>query len=255
MYIDVVYRIHHDDVPPGTQWRTRVLYNAYPPFRLNFVLDTHVFPCDKLAVKELFDQFDKTDVDISFGNRQNKQVTVMGAAALFRAGKGSHFFWKAAYNYMKSVRFADDQNGMGAALKHLKNNRFTFRWLSFNWAFASHGVLSNGVFKGSGKCYRASLPVNGPVRFIHGSPGECILMNGVHNELINQQRCYFTIGTCLTTMNRTTVALNESQFIEYTYPAKAANLHWDEFREYSPTDIFWPDRNFTRKSSRKHYHS
>ena len=244
MYIDVVYRIHHDDVPPGRQWRTRVLYNAYPPFRLNFVLDTHVFPCDKLAVKELFDQFDKTDVDISFGNRQNKQVTVMGAAALFRAGKGSHFFWKAAYNYMKSVRFADDQNGMGAALKHLKNNRFTFRWLSFNWAFASHGVLSNGVFKGSGKCYRSSVPVNGPVRFIHGNPGQCVLMNGVHHELINKQRCYFSPRNCKTSMKKEAVALNETQFEQFTSPAKAANLHWKVFNTYSPTDIFWPDRHW-----------
>ena len=244
--MDVIYRIHHDDVPSGRQWKTRVLYNAYPPFRLNFVLDTHVFPCDKLAVKELFDRFNNSDVDISFGNRQNKRRTVMGAAALFKAGPRSHYFWKAAYQYMKSVHNADDQAGMSAALRHLKNNQFTFRWLSFNWAFASHGVLESGRFKGSGRCYRSSVTVNGPVRFIHGSPRECILMNGAQNEYIDHQRCYFTPGTCQTTMNRTAIALTESQFIEYTYPAKAANLYWEEFSRYPSRDIFWPERTLAQ---------
>ena len=244
LYVDVIYRIHPDDIFRGKQWKTRVLYNAYPPFRLNFVLDTHVFPCDKLAVKELFDRFNNTDVDISFGNRQNKRKTIMGAAALFRAGPQSHFFWKAAYNYMKSNSRADDQNGMSEALAHLKKNRFTFRWLSFNWAFASHGVLPNGRFKGSGKCYRSSVPVNGPVRFIHGNPGQCVLMNGVNNEHVFTQRCYFSSGRCNTNMKKEAVALSETQFKEFTYPAKAANLHWQVFNTYSPTDIFWPDRHW-----------
>ena len=66
-----------------------MLYNAYPPFRLNFVLDTHVWPCDQLAVKELFDLFDASDVDVSYGNRENR-LYPMGAGALFRDSNESH---------------------------------------------------------------------------------------------------------------------------------------------------------------------
>ena len=75
-YIDVIYRIHEDDVPimKGKQWYTRMLYNAYPPFRLNFVIDTHVYPCDRDSTIQLFSQFDKSQVDLSVGNRVNKRV-------------------------------------------------------------------------------------------------------------------------------------------------------------------------------------
>ena len=243
--MDVVYRIHNSDIFSQNVWYTRVLYNAYPPFRLNFVLDTHVFPCDQLAVKELFDLFNATDVDISFGNRQNKRLAVMGAAALFRAGKGSHFFWKTAYHCMRTDRLIDDQNGMGAALsKYGTSGHFKFRWLSFNWAFASHGVLPNGMFKGSGKCYRTSLTVNGPVRFVHGKPEQCVVMNGVNREYVGIQRCYFAPRSCKTGMKKEGVALNLTQFKAFVYPYKEANLHWNVFKEYSPTDIFWPERQW-----------
>lgn len=67
------YRIHDDDMPimEGKQWYTRMLYNAYPPFRLNFVIDTHVFPCDRDSTIQLFSHFDHSQVDLSIGNRAN----------------------------------------------------------------------------------------------------------------------------------------------------------------------------------------
>ena len=242
-YVDVIYYIHASDVYPGSQWYTRVLYNAYPPFRLNFVLDTHVWPCDQLAAKELFDQVDASDVDISFGNRRNSHRSVMGAAALFRSNPATYFFWRHAYLYMRKHRISDDQNGMLHVLdRYEKKHIFKFRWLSFNWAFASHGVKANGVFRGSGHCYRVSLPVNGPVRFIHGEPTECELINGPHREFINRQRCYFCPSKCATKGRKITVAFNETQLKELTSPMPAANLHWSMFAEYSRTDIFWPER-------------
>ena len=243
-YIDVIYRIHDDDIPPGRQWKTRVLYNAYPPFRLNFVLDTHVFPCDKLAVKELFERFNDTNVDIAMGNRMNVP-SMMGAAALFRAGKGSHFFWKAAFKHMRSRRCGDDQYGIIVSLRNYRySKQFEFQWLSFNWAFASHGVREDGIFDGAGKCYRTSLVVTGPVRFIHGTPKECVMMNGEQNEYIHQPRCYFKQGKCNTAMNGYAVAFNESQFRHFVKPYKAANLHWNRMKKYSATSLFWPERRW-----------
>ena len=244
IYVDVIYRIHPDDIFRGKQWYTRVLYNAYPPFRLNFVLDTHVFPCDKLAVKELFDRFNNTDVDISMGNRMNSP-SMMGAAALFRAGKGSHFFWKAAYMHMRRHRCGDDQSGVINTLHNYRSSKkFKFRWLIFNWAFASHGVRGNGVFDGAGKCYRTSLVVTGPVRFIHGTPRECVMMNGAQNEYVHQARCYYKQGKCNTAMKGYAVAFSESQYKQFVKPYKAANLYWNRMRRYSSTSLFWPERRW-----------
>ena len=144
---------------------------------------------------------------------------------------------------MRRIRNADDQGGMMYVLKKYEHrNIFKFRWLSFNWVFCSHGVLHTGRFRGSGRCYRVSLPVNGPVRFIHGSAEQCNLMNGPKRELVNRQRCYFSPGYCNTRGKRLTVAFNESQLKEFTSPYPAPSLHWSMFAEYSKTDIFWPER-------------
>lgn len=192
-------------------------------------------------MKELFERFNATDVDISFGNRQNKRLAVMGAAALFRAGKGSHFFWKTAYQFMRRFKTEDDQRCMKTTLA-VSHGGFKFRWLSFNWAFASHGVLPSGVFRGSGRCYRVSLPVNGPVRFIHGSPEQCKLINGANGEHAFKQRCYFAPSECSTTMRNFTIAFGETQLREFTSPLPSPNLYWDMFGGFSPTSLFWPDR-------------
>ena len=242
--VDVIYKVHPLDDFPGRQWYTRVLYNAYPPFRLNFVLDTHVFPCDKLAIKELFNRFNETNVDISFGNRMNIR-SVMGVATLFRAGPGSHYFWKNAFLWMQQRKNGDDQAGIQVTLRyHRDKNRFTFRWLSFNWLYASHGVLENGEFAGYGKCYRTSLTVNGPVRFVHGRSAECSFINGRNNSLIHRQRCCFIPRLCSTNNKNSAIAFSEDQLEDFVKPYSVAQLHWNESRDYHPTDIFWPDRQW-----------
>lgn len=58
-YLDVIVPVHNQDVMNTTlkQWRTRMLYNAYLPFNYSYIIDSHVFPCDKKAVREVLSLF------------------------------------------------------------------------------------------------------------------------------------------------------------------------------------------------------
>lgn len=241
----MIYRIHEDDVPimKGKQWYTRMLYNAYPPFRLNFVIDTHVYPCDRDSTIQLFSQFDKSQVDLSVGNRVNKRDYIWGAGILFRSNPKTKAFWIEVYQTMRRLNNPDDQSGIYRVLFNKNPPNLSFRWLSFNWCYASHGINEKGVFEGGGYCYRSSLPVNGKVHFIHGSPGECEIMNGKNGELENRQRCYFSSGICNTTQKGTTVAFNEEQFKSFVSPYEAPNLYWKIFESFPNQSIFWPERN------------
>ena len=95
-YLTVIIPIHSNDLFNITskQWQTRLLYNAYLPFNYNFIIDSHVFPCDSLAIPELFHEFAVSNVDIAFGNRMNIPDRVLGACILSRWGEGSYDFWK-----------------------------------------------------------------------------------------------------------------------------------------------------------------
>lgn len=242
--MDVIYVIHPLDDFPGRQWYTRVLYNAYPPFRLNFVLDTHVYPCDKNAVRELFQRFNQSEVDISFGNRMTIN-SVMGAAVLFRAGPGSFYFWKTAFQWMVKRKNGDDQAGISVTLRYHRHlNKFSFRWLSFNWVYASNGVLENGELAGHGRCYRTSLPVNGPVRFVHGGSAECVHLNGKNNSLAYRQRCSFMPRLCATKHQKYAIVFSEEQLADFTHPYPATQLNWNKSRHFHPTDLFWPDQGW-----------
>lgn len=241
--IDILYPIHEKDVFQGRQWKTRVLYNAYPPFALNFVIDTHIFPCDKYAMSELFERFNKTDVDVSFGNRMNHRDSVMGGGALFRSNNASHFFWKNVFRAMVTKDLIDDQNGMAYVLKaYGKRERFKFEWLSFNWLFATHGVNENGQFKGAGKCYRTSLPVNGPVRFLHGVPEQCTIINGENGKHTRRVRAWFEPGVCKTKETSTQVAFSEEEYKAMIHPSNVSELYWGMFSKFPRNELFWPER-------------
>ena len=144
---------------------------------------------------------------------------------------------------MRRLNNPDDQSGIYRVLFNKNPPNLSFRWLSFNWCYASHGINEKGVFEGGGYCYRSSLPVNGKVHFIHGSPGECEIMNGKNGELENRQRCYFSSGICNTTQKGTTVAFNEEQFKSFVSPYEAPNLYWKIFESFPNQSIFWPERN------------
>ena len=240
---DVIYRIDESDVPPIRQWYTRILYNAYPPFRLNFVVDTHVFPCDRDAVRELFELFDASGVDVSVGNRVNVR-SVMGAGALFRNSQNSRNFWLYAYRWMKQHNCRDDQAGIFNAIQNnKKNGAVKFKWLSFNWMFASHGITPQGKFSGPAKCYRTSLVVNGPVRFIHGY-NQCQLMNGKNREHIWKPRVPFFSFQCNTAKKGIVLAFSENELRSFVNPYRIPNLKWNTFAKYNSTSLFWPETPF-----------
>ena len=114
-----------------------MLYNAYPPFRLNFVIDTHVYPCDRDSTIQLFSQFDKSQVDLSVGNRVNKRGYIMGAGILFRSNPKTKAFWIEVYQTMRRLNNPDDQSGIYRVLFNKNPPNLSFRWLSFNWCYLS----------------------------------------------------------------------------------------------------------------------
>ena len=238
--VDVIYQIDDADVFPGSQWFTRMLYNAYPPFRLNFVLDTHVWPCDSMAVKELFEKFDASGVDVSYGNRENR-LYPMGAGALFRDSEASHDMWLYIYRWMRSINYGEDQAGMLAAWNdYVPKHEVNFKWLSFNWMYATHGISEKGMFSGPSKCYRSSLVVTGPVRFIHGDPEQCDIINGQNQEYAWRPRVMFWSGNCKTHGNGRYAVFSEKELRDAVTPYAIPNLKWTIFARYNATDLFWP---------------
>ena len=246
-YIDVLYNVDEGDVPHinGSQWYTRMLYNAYPPFRLNYVIDSHVFPCDSTAASELFSQFNKSDVDISIGNRVNHPRYYMGGGILFRANDKTRAFWKSVYNLMVSKNNPDDQFGIGTTMNSY-NGKYPFHYkqLSFNWLFASHGITDKGVFSGPGRCYRSSVPLNGKVRFVHGSPSQCKMMNGQNGEYERITRVYYISSLCNNTKRGFHVVTSQQQLQQYTHPYPPPKLDWNRVNSLSRDSIFWSSLSF-----------
>ena len=244
-FIDIIYPIDESDVPDikGKQWYTRVLYNAYPPFRLNFILDTHVFPCDPHAVRDLFHRFNNSDVDIAISNREMGYFKLSGGGILSRNTYRSFRFWKASYLYMRAIRQPDDQ-------AILVQTRFLFhylhlihfRWLSSNWFFASNGISEQGYFRGSARCYRSSVVVNGRVRFIHGSLNDCPLMNGPNGEIVNRSRIYFMRGTCNCTTTKSQALFSSEELKQHVCGLPIPNFQWEKFSSYPSEDLYWPRR-------------
>ena len=194
--LSVIVPIHDDDLIKGQrQWYTRVLYNAYSPFNYSFILDTHVFPCYNTSYSELFRRFKESNVDISYSNRKNVDF-VSGGAVLSKWGPRSFEYWKELVNHMKSKMKYEDQITAYKVLRK-KSTRYTFKKMSSNWFYATHGVAENGVFSSSSDCYRASIVITGPVQWIHGFPKECEVINGKNNELIDSYRAYFKCKKCI----------------------------------------------------------
>ena len=177
--IDIIVPIHSSDVIQTNQkqWLTRVLYNAYLPFNYSFITDTHVFPCDNRSYLDIFDLYEKSNVDISFSCRVNFGPLASGGAVLSKWGRGSHQFWIRTYKLQNKTQTYDDQGPMLNTVRQYPNKLFSFKWLSSNYFYASHGITEKGKFSGPAKCYRSSIVVTCPLRWIHGSPSECEIMN------------------------------------------------------------------------------
>ena len=236
--------IHHEDIPsfsnPRTgQFVTRMLYNAFPPFYLNYVLDTHVFPCDSKATSEIFDRFENSDVDISISSRMRGR-RMSGGAVLYRSNSNTFRLFMEIYQTMMELNITCDQRGLYKVFgKYSRKPFYKFQWLSSNWFYASHGIDENGNFVGKSRCYRSSVPVNGLIRFIHGSPNECELMNGKNNSLANVQRVWFSPGTCKTNRTVIGVACSENEIIQFTGNIQHPIINWNNYALASKEDLFW----------------
>ena len=240
--IDVIVPVHNNDIVKtnNKQWQTRMLYNAYLPFNYSFITDTHVFPCDNKAYADIFDQFKASNIDISFSNRVNGKPYAFGAAVLSKWGKRSFEFWTRTYQLQIRKHIFDDQGPMSTIMKEYQKKLFSFRWLSSNYVYASHGIAEKGAFKGSSHCYRSSIVVTGPIRWIHGWPDECEKMNGKNNELVNKPRAWFSSGKCKTTVKGTKVVLSRSELMNAAFPYEAPKLEWDvNYLEKPSRELFW----------------
>ncbi|KAK8828881.1 hypothetical protein WA538_000884 [Blastocystis sp. DL] len=241
--VDILYQINEKDEDRhcGKQWRTRALYNAYPPFNISFVVDAQVYPCDAAAPNEILDLFDKSGVDLSMGNRKTRPGNIMGAGALIRASERMRQFWIETFKLMVRAHVTDDQWAiMSTRNRKGKQLNVSFRSLSFNWLFASHGVDNKGNFFGNGVCFRVSIPVTGRVRFANDNTYYCTFMNGKHNEYIHKTRAFYESRHCQTNGRGLRLAFSETEMTNLTSPYSSPPLQWEVFRNYSKTDLFWP---------------
>ena len=240
--IDVIVPVHNADVVKTSekQWLTRMLYNAYLPFNYSFITDTHVFPCDDKSYSDILDKFKESNVDVSFSNRVSPMWFAFGAAVLSKWGKGSQEYWIRTYKLQVEKHIFDDQRAMSAVLRKYERNMLTFRWLSSNYVYASHGITEKGFFKGPALCYRSSIVVTGPIRWIHGQQNECEIMNGKNRELVYKPRAWFLSGTCNTTEKGIKVITSEAEMKKAVYPYEAPVLEWNVNYSRKPSnDLFW----------------
>lgn len=240
-YLNIIVPIHMKDVVNTTQkqWRTRMLYNAYLPYNYSFIIDSHVFPCDAKAPREILDLFESSQVDISFSNRENTPNRVSGGAVLSHWSEGSFKFWQKVYNIMQNRKSFDDQGPMKVVIESEWRKNYSFKWLSSNWFFASHGITENGEFVGSARCYRSSVVVTGPLRWIHGSLDQCKIMNGPNNEYIYKPRCFFHRRNCNTTGGSSHPVFSESQLKREAFPYSSPELYWSTSSGKNSTSLFW----------------
>ena len=238
-YITVIVPVHPNDlIRRDNQWYTRVLYNAYLPFYYSYILDTHVFPCYNNSYSEIFRLFKESNVDISISKRMNNHKSVSGAAVLSKWGPRSGNFWVACAKHMLKIRRYDDQRAFQEVMARLRHT-LTYRQLSSNWFYASHGITDKGIFRGPGRCYRSSIVVTGPIRWIHGSPTECPLMNGQNNELAYKYRAYFICHKCECAQKGPLVATSASQLQSYVGRHKIPKLLWEKDKYRDSDSLYW----------------
>ena len=237
-FLTVIVPISLRDVPKQVnfRWQTRVLYNAYLPFHYNFILDTHVFPCHNDSYSKLFSLFMKSGVDVSASNREGDRLFVSGGGVLSKWGPKSHAFWKKAYKLMDS-RAIDDQSAIYSVVKFTKRPVWKYRWLSSNWFWASHGINEKGLFVGSAKCYRSSVIATGPIKWIHGAPTHCIIMNGKNDEYVHRKRVFFLRRLCNTSASGPNAVFSKKRLEMMAAPFRATHLDWSV--KHSSSSLFW----------------
>lgn len=236
-YIDIIIPIHKEDIFPGyvKQWMTRILYNAYLPYNYSFIIDSHVFPCDKKAPKEIFTLFKQSQVDLSVSNGVPREGALMGGAVLLHKTRQTFEFWKSCFSYMRNSSIVDDQKAMIHVFATNSIFNLKYRRLSSNWFFANHGMNEKGLFEGGNMCYRGSIVITGPVRWVHRELEDCSIMN--KQPFI--PRCYFKSGRCNTTRKGIHAVYSEKELHDTVFPLKASQLNWKEASKRNSTSLFW----------------
>ena len=237
-YISVIIPVHQDDlILNKRQWFTRVLINGFLPFNYSFITDTHVFPCYKSSYSELFTKFKQSDVDISISKRKNTEG-FSGGAILSRWGRKSSFFWKKVVEMMLHYKIWEDQYAMRFVMGKAKRV-ISYRQLSSNMFFASHGINKRGEFEGAGNNYRSSIVVTGPIRWIHGNPVQCSLMNGKHDEHVYKHRAFYLSGKCPSKIRGQHVIFSEEEMRETVKPCPPPKLLWNNDTDRGSDSLFW----------------
>ena len=169
----------------------------------------------------------------------NTKSSISGGAVLSKWGPRSGNFWLSCADNMLQSSNYDDQRAIQVVMARSLFTNFTYRQLSSNWFYASHGITDKGEFLGASKCYRSSVVLTGPIRWVHGSPTECPLMNGENNELAYTNRVYFRCGRCKCAKKGPLVATSANQLKSFAYPNIPPRLMWEKNPSHDSTSLFW----------------
>ena len=168
----------------------------------------------------------------------NTKSSISGGAVLSKWGPRSGYFWLSCAKFMKGTHNYDDQKAISVVLSRSRK-QVTFKKLSSNYFYASNGITSYGAFKGASKCYRSSVVLTGPIRWVHGSPTECQLMNGENNELAYTNRVYFRCGRCKCAKKGPLVATSANQLKSYVGKPRIPQLLWRKDKYRNSDSLYW----------------
>ena len=118
-----------------------------------------------------------------------------------------------------------------------KNHTWKFHWMSSNWFWASHGINEKGKFVGNAKCYRSSVVATGPIKWIHGTPSQCELMNGANDRYAYKKRCYYWRQNCNMTQPGPLVVFSKEEMQALVSPYGAPPLDWG--MDKATDSLFW----------------
>lgn len=237
--VDIIIPIHPDDLIPSnsSQFTTRSIYNMVSPFEYSLIMDSHVIVCHKADVEEVFREFRTSGVDIAYSTRELNKWVMSGFAVLIRNTPTTFNLWRMVNDFHMKINYhTDDQYGIHYMTKVFREEGLlTFRWLSNNWFFASHGVNEEGLFGGSSRAYRSSVLVNGKVRFIHTRDRRtCSIVNGEHGELTTKLRTFY-----IDQKGKWTAVFSQAEMKALVGEYKAPMFDWNVLDDNDRQSLFW----------------
>ena len=207
------------------------------PFNYSLIMDSHVIACNASDIEEVFRLFRESNVDIAYTTRELNRWIMSGFAVLIHNTDRTFRLWRLINDFhMKIDYHTDDQYGIHYMTRTLvESGLLSFRWLSNNWFFASHGVDKDGVFGGTAKSYRSSVLINGRVRFIHTKDSrKCDYVNGKHGEVSRFLRTFYIDGE-----DHWIPVFSQRQMERLVRNYKAPAFNWHLLDDNSPNALYW----------------